>query len=495
MTTRVGEIKGLTIPWLFQDLRTEKQTGTVVIARETAVKKVYFQNGDIIFAASNLSEDWLGEWLVRAGKLTREQCDLSSELVSKTGNKQGAHLVELGFITPQQLLEGVKFQVKQIIVDVFGWRDGSYIFDNSPLPLSDIIPLQMSTGNLIIEGVRDLDWKAVRKSLPPLKTIIRPATDPSSLFQSANLDQDQRTILSLIDGRKSIEELCSLTGLGDFNTLKAIYTLLALRMTETGEIKTEEEAKFAREAVREAVEAGENKTSEPLQSAASVTKEMIQHVYASMELQNHYEMLGVGRSATPVEIKKAYFLCAKLYHPDRHFDPEMNGMKEKLEALFARIHEAYETLSSKTARDKYNLDLASGGGKHAPTAQAHQKKPDNKDAAQVQYREGLKQFNVGNFWGADEAFQWAIRLDPGNAEYVFRRGLTLARVPRRGHEAEDYFVKAIEMAPNKIEYYLELSSFYMRTGLKAKALALLQDALKRDPLSPKINEAIKKAGG
>jgi tetratricopeptide (TPR) repeat protein len=78
---------------------------------------------------------------------------------------------------------------------------------------------------------------------------------------------------------------------------------------------------------------------------------------------------------------------------------------------------------------------------------------------------------------------------------VFRRGLTLARVPRRGHEAEDYFVKAIEMAPNKIEYYLELSSFYMRTGLKAKALALLQDALKRDPLSPKINEAIKKAGG
>jgi tetratricopeptide (TPR) repeat protein len=495
MTTRVGEIKGLTIPWLFQDLRTEKLTGTAVIARETAVKKVYFQNGDIIFAASNQSEDWLGEWLVRAGKLTREQCDLSSELVSKTGKKQGAHLVELGFITPQQLLEGVKFQVKQIIVDVFGWRDGSYIFDNSPLPLSDIIPLQMSTGNLIIEGVRDLDWKAVRKSLPPLKTIIRPAADPSSLFQSANLDQDQRTLLSLIDGEKSIEELCSLTGIGDFNTLKAIYALLALRMAETGEIKAEEEVKFAREAAREAVDAGENKPSEPLQSASSVTKEMIQHAYASMELQDHYEMLGVGRSATPVEIKKAYFNYAKLYHPDRHFDPEMNDMKEKLEALFARIHEAYETLSSKTVRDKYNLDLASGVRKHAPAAQARQEKPDNRDAAEAQYQEGLKQFNRGNFWGADEAFQWAIRLDPGNAEYVFRRGLTLSRVPRRGHEAEDYFVKAIEMAPKKIEYYLELSSLYMRTGLKAKALALLRDALKRDPLSPKINEAIKKAGG
>src|SRR3990172_3046338 len=79
MISPAGDIKNvMDVPWLFQGLRAEKKTGTVVFAREKAIKKVYFQNGDIIFAASNLSEDWLGEWLVRAGKLTREQCATSS---------------------------------------------------------------------------------------------------------------------------------------------------------------------------------------------------------------------------------------------------------------------------------------------------------------------------------------------------------------------------------------------------------------------------------
>lgn len=492
MISPAGDIKNMMdVPWLFLGLRAEKKTGTVVLAREKAIKKVYFQSGDIIFAASNLSEDWLGEWLVRAGQLTREQCVTSSELVKKTGKKQGAILVELGFITPQQLVEGVKFQVKQIIVDLFNWRDGRYIFDESPLPAGDIIPLQMSTGNLIIGGLHGLDWQFIRKSLPPIKTILRPSADPTLLFQNADLEQDHRTVLSLIDGKKSIEDLCARSGLGDFNTLKAVFALLALRMAETGELKTEEE-KIVNEVVRETVAAGAKKAEKVAAPEISVTKEMIQNAYESLERQNYYEVLEVGHGATPLEIKKAYFHLAKLYHPDRHFETEMSDMKEKLEALFSRVHEAYETLSLQTARDKYNLDLASGIKKRQTAAQPRQEKSNNKDAAMAQYREGMKQFNQGNFWGAEEAFAWAMRLDDGNVEYIFRRGLALSRVPRRGHEAEEYYVKAIEMAPSKIDYYLELGNFYLRSGLKTKALSVYQDALRHDPNSEKIKEAIRK---
>lgn len=493
MNPSAGEITNMTVPWLLQDLRTGKKSGTLVFTREAEVKKVYLREGDILFASSNLKDDRLGEFLLRQGKIDKAQFDKSSETVVKTGKKLGAVLFEMGLLTSQDLVAQVKLQIKEIILRLFCWRNGSYQFDDGPLPLAEIIPLNMSTGDLIIEGVRSLDWQAVRKSLPPLKTIIRPSSNPSDLFQNAHLDHDQRTLLSLVDGGKNMEELCSLSRIGDFNALKAIYALLALRMTETGEIKSEEDMKFRHDAVQEAVGTEERDAARPEAAAdVSVTKEMIQDAYASLERMNHYEVLGVGRAATPQEIKKAFLWHAKLYHPDRHFDPGMSDMKEKLDALFARIHDAYETLSSQTRRQAYNIDLASGGNAEK---QARQQKPDNKNAALIQFKEGMKQYNIGNFWGADEAFQWALRLDPDEHEYVFHRGLSLSRMPRRGHEAEEYFLKALEMAPKQIEYYLELGNFYARSGVKEKALSVLQDALKLDANSEKIKTAIKKAGG
>ena len=495
MISPSGDIKDMTLPWLFQDLRKEKETGTAVFSRDTEVKKVFFKNGDILFASSNLVEDRLGEFLMRTEKITSAQFEKSSEVVIKTGKKLGAVLFEMGNLTAHDLVAQVKLQVKEIILKLFNWRDGHYQFHAGLLPIAEIIPLHMSTGNLIIEGISALEWKGIRKSLPSIKTILRPSTDPSLLFQSVHLDKDQQSVFSLLDGCKSIQEICVLSGIGDFNTLKVIYTLLALRMAEAGEIKTEE-GKIVCEVVRETVATKEKIARGPAAADISVTKKMLQLAFERLERQNHYEVLEVGHGAALLEIKKAYFHFAKLYHPDRHFEPEMSDMKEKLETLFTRTHDAYETLSSPAARDQYNLDLASAAREHGREERGHaEKSVNNKEAALAQFNEGMRQFNQGNFWGAEEAFEWATRLDPGNVDAVFRRGLALARIPRRGHDAEEHIVKATEMAPGKSEYHLELGNFYARSGLKAKALTTYQKALRLDPNSDKIKTAIQKISG
>jgi hypothetical protein len=512
-----GEIRGLTIPWLFEGLHTGKKTGTVIFARDTQVKKVFFSQGELIFATSNQREDWLGELLLRTGAISKEQFDESSKLVIKTGKKQGGVLVELGYLTPKGLVTGVKAQVEHITVSLFAWRDGYYILDESPLPAYDIIPLQMSIGDLIIEGLRGAQWD---KSLFPLNAIVRPVSNPSLLFQRAELDHDQRKVLSLVDGSKSIEEICCFSGIGDPNTLSALSVLLALRMAEVGEIKNEEDKKFVCQMVAENIplrsdtepavlqtSPGEisiqsladivttdDKKPENAGSGLPPTKEEVQDAYDSLELQNFYEMLGVNRTTSAMGIKNAYFTLIKRYHPDQHFSPAMSELEEKLNALKNAFDEAYETLIDKNKRERYNLDLSSGVKKHINLEGAQMARPASKKTAEDYFEEGMKLYNEGDYWSAEESFQGAVGLDPRGAQYLFYRGLALSHMPRRGREAEEFFVRAAELAPANVGYNLELGNFYAKYGLKAKALSVYRDALKYDPKSEKIKEAIKKVG-
>lgn len=51
------------------------------------------------------------------------------------------------------------------------------------------------------------------------------------------------------------------------------------------------------------------------------------------------------------------------------------------------------------------------------------------------------------------------------------------------------------MDPKKIDYYLALGNFYLRSGLKSKALSIYHHAVEHIPDSDKLHDAIKKAGG
>jgi len=80
--------------------------------------------------------------------------------------------------------------------------------------------------------------------------------------------------------------------------------------------------------------------------------------------KDHYEILGVGRSADKDEIKKAYRKLALKYHPDKNPD------NKDAEDHFKEVNEAYEVLSNDDKRRRYDQfghagvgsSAASGGG-------------------------------------------------------------------------------------------------------------------------------------
>ena len=67
-----------------------------------------------------------------------------------------------------------------------------------------------------------------------------------------------------------------------------------------------------------------------------------------MSKQNYYDILGVAKTATLDEIKKAYRKLAMKHHPDR------NPGNAEAEELFKQAAQAYEVLSDEKKRTAYD---------------------------------------------------------------------------------------------------------------------------------------------
>lgn len=67
-----------------------------------------------------------------------------------------------------------------------------------------------------------------------------------------------------------------------------------------------------------------------------------------VDIQDYYKLLGVGRDASPADIKKAFRKLARKYHPDVAKD------KDAAEDKFKEINEAYEVLGDPEKRQKYD---------------------------------------------------------------------------------------------------------------------------------------------
>jgi len=528
-----GRLRDQRLPKILTHLQRQKKTGVLLVGRNDQHKSLFIKDGDIIFATSKYQDDWLGEVLLKAGRITLNQYEAASEVTRTAKKRFGTVLVEQGALTAKDLFSAVTSQVKDIILSLFTWLDGEYRFEEGPLPTQEIITLKMSTGNLILDGIRRInDFVRLRNELPALSTILQMTTDPLVLFQDIDLKESERKLLVQIDGKNTISEIFATSDLPAFETLKLLSFFLAIGLAEfpvihPAESPSVQETPPAPETARQArTEAPSFPSPEPDETVkpepvveeqllkevkqeqqeavvegreqifsseqihkdaqeSQMIRQKIRHAYESLQHQDFYQVLGLEKTATRDQIKRAYFHLAKEYHPDRHFQAGLEELTPQLEALFRGITEAYDTLLMERKRQEYDTKLAMKKvkGKEEGTSGA---------SLDVQLHNGQQAFRKGDFKAAAHYFEAAVKAAPTQANYHALLAKTLTQVPGRNRDAETHYKKAIELNPSGVDHYLGLGLLYKKSGMNQRAQRQFEEALIWDPENKTAKEELRK---
>jgi hypothetical protein len=231
-----GRLEGISIPDLLWALCQQERTGILRVSRTGVEKSIFFEQGQIVFAASSDPDDRLGERLLRQGLITLDQL-IEAVMQLRTGKRLGALLVEAGSLEPDQLVAGVLSQVEAIVLDLFSWEEGDYRFEEGPLPTEEVITLGMKTGELLLKGIRTIrSFGRIRESVGAPHTSYGLSPDGAELLEQLDLSANEELLLErLRDGEASVETLCKEVLLSNFEIYQTIWGLRILGTVEARE--------------------------------------------------------------------------------------------------------------------------------------------------------------------------------------------------------------------------------------------------------------------
>lgn len=451
-----GSIEDFRVSDTLIGLSRSGKTGILTLTSGDVKKSVYIQHGDFIFAMSNQPEDRMGDLMLKEKKITKEQYDRSSEVVIKTKKRHGTVLVEMGIIKPQDLVMAVKHYVEHIIVSLFNFRKGVFSFSEAPLPTEEVITLRLSAATLIYHGTKLMtDIRQIEEDVPNGSAAIGFSRNPFDLFQDVKYDEGDKKLLSLIDGKRTIDEIASILKWPREGFLRSIYSLLSTRVIEPAE-HHEPFSDITHEDI----------ITEHESSVPSEFEEKIEEMSELYDTQGYYGVLGLRDTATTDEIKSAYYKMAKEFHPDKHFYLPQE-MKGKLNQIFSYITAGYSTLIRPDSRKQYDLSFT-------------KRKFSNAETARSSFGAGMAYYKKGMFDEAVRSFAEAAYYDGSESKYHFFYGLSQAKIAKY-KQAEKNMAKAIEMDQKNPEYMAEIGHVYLALGLQLRAKKYFERALEIKP--------------
>ncbi|HET8646536.1 MAG TPA: J domain-containing protein, partial [Vicinamibacteria bacterium] len=203
--------------------------------------------------------------------------------------------------------------------------------------------------------------------------------------------------------------------------------------------------------------------------------------------RTHYEVLDIPRGATEAQVKEAYFRLAKRFHPDVHHDEALHDLRDKLEAVFIRLGEAYEVLRNPRIRASYERQMG-------PAARVDDTASTEPDApredpkallrmAEESIRRAARSVAEEKYWEAIQLLETSVPRVEGKLKQFGR--ILLARAyaknPNWVKPGEELLLTVIREDPQNVDAHFHLAAIYRAGGLKSRAQAMLRRVLELEP--------------
>lgn len=230
-----GSVQDLLILEGFATINYHGVPGVFQVASDDCIRRVYFQDGDIISAFSNRKEDRLGEFLLSRDRLTEEQLDEIVEAMENSDGKRkiGQILVERNYMKPRELYGEVIKQAENIVLSLFRIRDGKTKFTCGPLQERGVSKIPLNTKLLLYTGVKEcLNEVEIKEVIHSITRVLKPTPGLSATSSALAGMADEIHVLGTIDGDKNIAEVVRDSKMNTFDTLKFITFLLLTRAVE-----------------------------------------------------------------------------------------------------------------------------------------------------------------------------------------------------------------------------------------------------------------------
>jgi tetratricopeptide (TPR) repeat protein len=266
--------------------------------------------------------------------------------------------------------------------------------------------------------------------------------------------------------------------------------------------------------------AGPRETPAPAvpDEATAQRRREIEEAWEGLQSKNHFEVLGLTRQATAADVKGAYFRLARRFHPDVHHEASLGDMRDKLEAVFIRLGEAYDVLRDTARRSEYEERLGRPRANSASSAPAGTSAPDpdpdpeadaraRAERAEEAVRRAEELYDsasrAGEGAGVRQKYWEAIQLvEPIVAKLSgrirLRARLVLARCylenPNWVKRAEEALQVATREEPADPEAYRLLGKLYEERGLRTRATTMFRRVQELRPDDARAAEALARIG-
>lgn len=223
-----GDLKQTSLPEMLAIIDHTRVAGVVEAVQGGSTKKIFLENGYVVHASSTDLADSLGSYLRRSGRLSNEQFELAMQRRAESRRRLGEVLIEQRLLSPEEVFQAIREHVEAILWSLFSWEEGVVTFSIGEPDLAGSIRIQVPLRQVVIRGVKRAgNAKSIVQRMGGRDTLLEPNYTAEELIE-VGLDRDEYALLSSVDGRRTLYELCTAGPLTAADAARGLYAFSVL---------------------------------------------------------------------------------------------------------------------------------------------------------------------------------------------------------------------------------------------------------------------------